>query len=88
MSYIGISTPDVQFIGDNVDLTQKVSHETAERKKQEHHWFHLMAVKGHVVAEDLPNKSPVNIKKLLLQTFLPSVEQRQIDTALLHPEDI
>ena len=34
------ATPDVQFIGDNVDLTQKASHETVERKKQDH-WFHL-----------------------------------------------
>ena len=64
----------MQFIEDNVDLTQEVSHEVAKRKKKEHHWFHLIAVKDRVVAEDPPSKSPVNIKELLLQTFLPSVE--------------
>ena len=75
-------TPDVQFIGDNVDLTQKASHETVERKKQDHHWFHLMAVKDRVVAEDIPKKSPTDIKKLPLQTFLPSIE----DCHNLHTE--
>lgn len=45
MLSLGISIPDVQFTGDNVDLTQKASHETVQRKMQEHHWFHLMAVK-------------------------------------------
>lgn len=82
MSYVGIPTPDVQFIGDNVDHTQKASHETMERKKQEHHWFHLMAVKDGVVAQDLPMKSPVDIRKLPLQTILPSVE----DCHNLHTE--
>ena len=77
-----IGTPDVQFIGDNVDLTQKASHETVERKKQDHHWFHLMAVKDRVVAEDIPKKSPIDIRKLLLQTFLQSVE----DCHNLHTE--
>lgn len=52
------------------------------RKKQEHHWFHLMAVKDRVVAEDLPMTSPVDIKKIPLQTFLPSVE----DCRNLHAE--
>ena len=80
MSHIG--TPDVQFIGDNVDLTQKASHETVERKKQDHHWFHLIAVKDRVVAEDKPRKSPIDIRKLPLQTFLPSVE----DCHNLHTE--
>ena len=41
-----------------------------------------MAVKDRVVAEDLPMKSPVDIKKSLLQTFLPSVE----DCHNLHTE--
>ena len=63
----------MQFIGDNVDLTQKASHQTVERKKQDYHWFHLMAVKDRVVAEDEPKKSPIDIRKLPLQT-LPSVE--------------
>ena len=56
----------MQFIGDNVDLTQKASHETVERKKHDHHSFHLMAVKDRVVAEDKPRKSPIDIRKLPL----------------------
>ena len=73
--YIDPVTPTVQFIGDNVDLRQYVSHETIDRKGQDHHWFHLMAVKDRVVPDDLSKEHPqVDIRKLPLQTFLPSVQ--------------
>ena len=39
-----------QFLGDNVDLIQYVSHESIGRKTQDHHWFPLMALKYRVVS--------------------------------------
>ena len=80
MSHVG--TPDVQFIGDNIDITQKASHETVERKKQGHYWFRLMAVKDRVVAEDEPKKSPIDIRKLPLQTIQLSVDCHNLHTEL------
>ena len=72
-----------QIIGDNVDLQQKPSHQSVNRKCKEHHWFQIMAVRNRVSGAHLPNDHPkADIQSLHLSTFLPSVE----DCTHLHRE--
>lgn len=33
--------PYFQIVGDNVDVHQKASHQTTERRDKNHHWQHL-----------------------------------------------
>ena len=67
--------PTFQIIGDNVDLRQHPSHQTLERRNQDHHWFHLMAVRDRVSAGDISVTDPtVLVKDLGLHTILPSIE--------------
>ena len=47
--------PTYQIIGDNVDLHQRASHQTMDRRDSDHHWFHLYAVKDRVTGIGLPN---------------------------------
>ena len=64
-----------QIIGDNVDIHQRASHQSMERRDRDHHWFHLYAVRDRVTGVELPNDSPTaDISQLPLNTFLPSVQ--------------
>ncbi len=68
--------PSYQIIGDNVDLHQRPTHRSMDRKDRDHHWFHLYAVGDRVTGQDLSNDAPIaGIAKLPLQTFLPSLEE-------------
>ena len=42
--------PTYQIIGDNVDIHQRASHQSMERRDTDHHWFHLYAVKTELQA--------------------------------------
>lgn len=67
--------PTVQIIGDNVDLRQKPSHQTLDRRGRDHHWFHMVAVKDRVVAGDMSVTEPsAMVKDLELHTFLPTIQ--------------
>lgn len=67
--------PTFQIIGDNVDLHQRATHQSMERRDKDHHWFNLYAARDSVVEKDLPNDGPItDVAKVPLQHFLPSVE--------------
>jgi len=68
--------PSYQIVGDNVDLHQKPTHRSIERKARDHHWFHLYAVRDRISGLDLPNDASIaNIATVPLQTFLPSLTE-------------
>ena len=80
MYYTGevFSSLRFQLIGDNVDIEKHASHQTLEKRNQNHHWFHIMAVRDRVEDKILSDIKPkADIKKLPLHTFLPSVEDCQ-----------
>ena len=67
-----------QIIGDNIDIHQRASHQSSDKKDEDHHWFHMYmyAVRDRVTGVGLPNESPItDIAKLPLQTYLPSAEE-------------
>ena len=67
--------PTVQIVGDNVDIRQKPSHQTLERRGKDHYWFHMVAVKDRVVVEDISVTQPSTmVKDLELHTFLPTID--------------
>jgi hypothetical protein len=67
--------PTVQIIGDNVDIRQKPSHQTLERRGKDHHWFHMVAVKDRVVVRDISVTQPSTmVKDLELHSVLPTVD--------------
>lgn len=78
ITIVGMSKeyPTYQIIGDNVDLHQRASHQSMDRRNNDHHWFHLYAVKDRITGIDLPNDSPVaDVAHLPLHIFLPTVEE-------------
>ena len=67
--------PTFQIIGDNVDLRQKPTHQTLDRRGKDHHWFHMVAVKDRAVSGDISDTQPsAMVKDLELHTFLPTIE--------------
>ena len=76
-------TITIQLVGDNVDIHQYASRQTMEQRDQDHHWFHIIAVRDCVVDDTLSTAEPTtDITQLPLQTFLPSVN----DCKQLHDE--
>ena len=67
--------PTFQIIGDNVDLRQKPTHQTLNRRGKDHHWFHMVVVKDRVVSGDISVTQPsAMVKNLELHTFLPTID--------------
>lgn len=68
--------PSYQIVGDNVDLHQKPTNRSIERRARDHHWFHLYAVRDRISGLDQSNDAPIaNIATVPLQTFLPSLAE-------------
>ena len=75
--------PTFQIVGDNCDLHQHSRHQTVSRRDQDHHWFHLYAIKDRVLGLHLRDDQPMaEVSKLPLATFLPNVA----DCSALHHE--
>ena len=67
--------PFYQIVGDNVDIYQKPTHQTMEKRDKSLHWFQLCAFKERVTGIHLPNTPPMtDVLKLPLSTWLPSVD--------------
>ena len=61
------------MLGDNADLRQEPAHQSSERKAQDHHWFHIIAVKDRVTEGNISDCNPkAQIETVPLHTFLPS----------------
>lgn len=75
--------PTFRIVGDNCDLRQHPRHQTVYRRDQDHHWFHMYAIKDRVHGLHLPDDKPIAmVSSLPLATFLPNVE----DCNALHQE--
>ena len=66
--------PFFQVVGDNVDVCQKPTHETMDRRDKSLHWFQSCAFKERVTGIHLSNTPPTkDLVTLPLSTWLPSV---------------
>lgn len=75
--------PTYRIVGDNVDVRLHPRHQTLTRRDQDHHWFHMYAIKDRVVGLHLADDRPITeIAKLPLSAFLLNMK----DCRCLHRE--
>ena len=67
----------VQFIGDNVDKRKSVRDVKSDSQAKLHHMYSMIAVKARIPPPTVDRFTPIDLEKIPISTFLPSISDIQ-----------
>ena len=67
----------VQFIADNVDKRKSVRDVRSDSQAKLHHMYSMIAVKARIPPPTVDRFTPIDLEKIPISTFLPSISDIQ-----------